>query len=215
MDHVLEALYDSERSGGPGRLVAERGALARRHPQVLPHVGRARDAAGRAGAAQPDADAPGAGDAGAGRARRASGGDAALAEPRDPRRRRRRRRGRSCARWSTSWSASCANPMLAGGARQPEPRHAHQPSPRQRDRLAPHHPRQPEELPARPQDDHRREARRLRPQALLAARHRALRRPERLDGHVGRLLGHLRRGAGLDCAPSGRAWSSSTPPSWT
>ena len=49
------------------------------------------------------------------------------------------------------------------------------------------------------QDDHPRTTDRLWAQQTLgAARHRAVRRSKRLDGNVGGVCGHLRRGAGLD-----------------
>ena len=52
-------------------------------------------------------------------------------------------------------------------------------------------------------------------QRSVAARHRALRRSERLDGDLGRLRRHLRRGAGVAPRASRPAWSSSTPRSST
>ena len=68
-----------------------------------------------------------------------------------------------------------------------------------RHRLGPYDPRQPEELPARPQHRDPVEAGRLRPAAAGGpARGRALHRPERLDGRLRRLFERLRRGAGLD-----------------
>ena len=45
-----------------------------------------------------------------------------------------------------------------------------------------------------------------------AARRRALRRPVRLDGGLGRLQRSLRRGARRRCARCGPRWWSSTPP---
>ena len=126
-----------------GQLGAERGALAGRHPQLLSRLGGAGDAAGRPGAAQPAPDAAGARDARGGRAGRAPGGRPALAAERDARPRRARRRGRWCAGWWRSWSAGWPNPLRqavlgslnrAARNRRPAP---------QRDRLAPHDPRQP------------------------------------------------------------------------
>ncbi len=106
-DQALERLYDAERSAGLGRIVADGRPLARRHPDVLPVVGRVGHAAGRARAAQPAPDAPRTG---------AAGEHPAGPEPRDGADRARRRHaggdamrppGTSCARsWRTS-SAAC------------------------------------------------------------------------------------------------------------
>ena len=89
----------------PRRVGAERRALARRHPDVLPVVRRAGDAAGRARAARPAPAAPRAGAAGDGRARRPPRRQLIALDARDARPRRARRRARSCARSSRTSSA--------------------------------------------------------------------------------------------------------------
>ena len=103
-----------------------------------------------------------------------------------------------------------------GGARQPQPRRAQPPA-----RATTRSTGTARSAPT--SSNYQPEYRTIIPETLVgygrkrssAARHRPVRRPERLDGHLGRLLRRLRRGAGLAARASARAWSSSTPPSST
>ena len=130
MDQALAALYDRERKAGLGasspNVARWLGDIRTYFPASVVRVMQ-QDALERLGLRQMLLRA---GAAGGGGARRAPGGHPALAAPGDPGRRRRRRRARSCARWWTSWSGGCAQPDGAGGARQPQPRHAHAPAAR-------------------------------------------------------------------------------------
>ena len=82
-DQALERLYDAERSGGLGRVLAGGRPLAGRHPDLLPVVGRVGHAAGRPRAAQPAPDAPRTGAAREHRARPAPRDRADRARQRD------------------------------------------------------------------------------------------------------------------------------------
>ena len=83
MDRALEALYDSERSGS---LSGSSPKIARWLGDIrdlLSEFSRTRHAAGRARTTRTQADAARTGNAGGRRARRASGSNAAIAQPRD------------------------------------------------------------------------------------------------------------------------------------
>ena len=91
-----------------------------------------------------------------------------------------------------------------------------QPPPPPRHRLEPHHPRQPQELPARAPHGRPGAADRLRAGGAGGAEGRhPLHRPVRLDGGVRGLRVGLRRGARLDAVARRPGSSSSTPASST
>ncbi len=180
-------------AGWAGRVGAERRALAGRVARALPERGGAGRAAGRDRPAAPAPAAARARGARIGDARRAPRGDAD-----EPARRAARGQpaGRAAGRAAgrRGHRAPARGPHPGGGARRAGSKLAHEQAAPQRDRLGPHHPRQPQALPARPAHGHPRTARRPRPKTTIArGRADPVPRPEREHGVLGRPRRRARR----------------------
>ena len=184
-----QALYEGERRGRPGRLGAQRRALARRHPRATSRPASCgcmqQDAIERLGLRQmllePELLATR-------RSRTSTSPHPALAAASS------RERTRETARPVVRKVVDEVEQRLDNAAQA-------RPSPARLDRATrTRRPRQPDidwdrtvranlpPLPPRAPHGHRREADRPRPPAVVAARRDPVRRPERLDGDVGRLL---------------------------
>ncbi|CAK7281600.1 Mg-chelatase subunit ChlD [Streptomyces misionensis JCM 4497] len=193
--------------GGPRRLGAVRGALARGHPHLLPLLRRPGHAARRHRPAGARRAAAGAGDAGGRGGRRTPGRHAALAQQGDAGDDEGDGAGGGAQGGGRPGEAA-RHPHPGDPDRRPGPQRARQPAAPPRHRLEPHHRGQPQALPARIPHGGPGTADRLRPRRALGEEGgHPLHRPVGLDGGVRGLRVGLRRGPRLhavDRHPAGR-----------